>query len=110
MEVFKEVESVTGPHEQWPACILRYLFCQALSNVSRIVLAVFFFGNGINVTSACLLLSACNPYWHSFCDSSVIDYYVMWRCSEDERKKRSCYNVRRKLVLDLNDDISVYTL
>jgi hypothetical protein len=58
----------------------------------------------------CRLIRLVNGYWDVHIKYYIHDFYNKWENSEEERSRRTYYNVRQQRVLDLNGDISVYTM
>jgi hypothetical protein len=81
MEVFERIELQLGKtYREWPSYILKYLFCEQLSSVNRIVLSAFFYGNNIALEDCIECIRSCVPYFGHFSDEfSIRNWYKLWR-------------------------------
>lgn len=79
------------------------------TRLGRLVVAAFFFGNGVTPGIACRTLLMCNPYWDPMIKYTIHGWYHTWG-SEVERGRRIYYNVKTGIVLDLNHELSSHTL
>lgn len=96
--VLDYVCKTVGPWEKWPHYILEWLFCNDMdSRIGRLIVCAFFYGHGIEAGMLCRLIRLVNGYWDMYMKYSIHDWYNRWDSSENERSKRTYYNVRRGL-------------
>jgi hypothetical protein len=109
--VLRDVVDLVGPLEMWPSYILEWLFCKVIgsSRTARVVLSALFYGNDVHPGTACTIMLMVNPWWDPMIKYSIHTWYNAWRESESERARRTYYNVKKGIVLNLNHELSAYT-
>jgi hypothetical protein len=109
--VLRDIVAAVGPMSMWPSYILEWMFCKDIGSnrMGRVVLSAFFYGHGIPPGILCRALLMVNPFWDPMIKYSIHSWYSVWRDSEQEKSRRTYYNVQRGIVLDLNQELSTYT-
>ena len=84
MSLIRAAENIVGSIENWPAHILKHLFCE-IPNLDVLEgLIAFFYGNGIPCPMACQLYHACNSESTAIVTEEFYTTYSFWESCTHE--------------------------
>lgn len=99
------IQEVIGLAATWPSYVRKSFWCGTLGYNSRLIIATFSYGNGLNIDILCDFLQRHNPAWTLAKERKIRDLYELWDDSEINRARRSYFDLNRRRVLDLNGEV-----
>lgn len=109
VNIWSDVQDLVGGKENWPRYVIKGLWCSDYRYYDRLVLATFFFGNGIHIDVFCeLLLFIKRGNVKSSVLKKLRDLYKKFEKGDFEyNSRRTYYDMILRRVVDLNGNFAL---